>query len=91
MYPSHTHSPGLRHFVAGSLNITLLLQGTDYQNPANWSVVNASLLQARSPWLRLPQLQGAPAVSTASTKVLVPVVVSATGLRESAVPYLEAL
>ena len=75
----------------GTLNLTLHLEGTHYEQPANWSVLNAYLLQARSPWLRVPVLSGVPLITSPSTNVLVPIVLSATGLRESSVPYVESL
>eukprot|EP00966_Prymnesium_polylepis_P005214 120056-Prymnesium_polylepis.1 len=42
-----------------SINVTLHLEGNDVDRPARWSVVNASSVQARSPWLWLPAVAGA--------------------------------
>eukprot|EP00966_Prymnesium_polylepis_P266514 6156613-Prymnesium_polylepis.1 len=82
------------------INITIEVEGTDVAQPASWRVLNASLVLARSPWLRLPAESGhtdAESIRMAtkgiggSKDVTVAVVLSAFGLRERAAPYTETL
>eukprot|EP00966_Prymnesium_polylepis_P119122 2753221-Prymnesium_polylepis.1 len=81
-----------------SLNVTLYVKGTDVDRPATWTVLNASQVMARSPWLHLPAISGetdAHAISSrvldgrGSTEVQVQLVLKATGQRERAAPYEE--
>eukprot|EP00966_Prymnesium_polylepis_P238157 5507715-Prymnesium_polylepis.1 len=82
------------------INITIEVEGTDVAQPATWRVLNASLVLARSPWLRLPATTGqtdAESIRLAtkggdgSKDVTVTIVLSASGLRERAAPYTERL
>ena len=41
-----------------TINITIEVEGTDVAQPASWRVLNASLVLARSPLLRLPAEAG---------------------------------
>eukprot|EP00966_Prymnesium_polylepis_P231448 5355188-Prymnesium_polylepis.1 len=76
------------------INVTLYVEGTDKARPASWEVLNSSLLLERSPWLQLPAISGGTdvqAIMEGNYEVQVPLVLSAHGLRERAVPYLETL
>eukprot|EP00966_Prymnesium_polylepis_P070966 1648563-Prymnesium_polylepis.1 len=77
--------------VARSVNATLKMRGTDLQNAANWSVVNALELPG---WLSLP-LDGAPtdarAIASGDTDVNITLVLNASGWREQAASYSAVL
>jgi len=70
------------------VNATLVLQGNDWERPARWEIVNADAAQTRSPWLRLPSLMGEVG---GVAQLPIGVVLSASGQRESATPYVETL
>eukprot|EP00966_Prymnesium_polylepis_P173999 4025720-Prymnesium_polylepis.1 len=81
-----------------AVNVTLYVTGDDAARPASWRVLNATLVQesiARrdgAQWLRLPSVEaGVDAVRAGGTEVLVPLVLSAAGLRERGAPYQETL
>ena len=77
-----------------ALNVTLHMQGDDVTRPVTWSIVNASLVQSRSPWLHFPAISGetdAQVIERNNNEVLLPLVLSASGLRERATPYQETL
>eukprot|EP00966_Prymnesium_polylepis_P026195 604047-Prymnesium_polylepis.1 len=76
------------------INVTLHMQGNDVARPANWSVLDASTVLARSSWLHLPALSGttdAEAISAGMTQVLIPLRLSASHQRESATAFTEML
>ena len=73
-----------------SLNVTLLVEGTDTVRPASWAIVDAQALLARSPWLSLPELGGEDtSIVAGETQVIVPLALSASGLRERTAAYVE--
>eukprot|EP00966_Prymnesium_polylepis_P172026 3977917-Prymnesium_polylepis.1 len=77
-----------------NINVTLHLEGDDIDRPANWSVLDASLIQNRCTWLQLPSTAGGTdplAISEGSGDVTIPLVLSAYNLRERAAPYEETL
>eukprot|EP00966_Prymnesium_polylepis_P117194 2707977-Prymnesium_polylepis.1 len=72
-----------------SLNVTLHIEGTDVAQPARWSVLNASSVLERSPWLQLPIVAGfsndtGATVSGAYTEIHMPLTLSAASLCERA-------
>ena len=80
-----------------ALNVTLFVEGTDVARPARVHVPDASLVQQRSPWLRLPTpsfVTDAPAIRAVhprAAEVQLPLVLSATGQRERTAPYIETV
>eukprot|EP00966_Prymnesium_polylepis_P164644 3806326-Prymnesium_polylepis.1 len=64
------------------------MQGNDWERPARWKIVNASAVQARNPWLRLPSPMGE---VDGVAQLPIGLILSASGMRESATPYVETL
>eukprot|EP00966_Prymnesium_polylepis_P223588 5173455-Prymnesium_polylepis.1 len=75
------------------------MEGTDTDRPANWSVLDASDVLARNPWLhlQLPRVSGETDASAirdafpADIPLDIQLILFASGLRESATPYRETL
>ena len=69
-------------------NVSILMEGDDWQRTASWNILDPASVSSRSPWLYLPLTSGN--VDGAS-EVSVSVGFNASGLRELAGPYLERL
>ena len=83
-----------------TVNVSMVMLGTDVTNPANWSVLNATLVMERSPWLHLPVTcaeTDARAIAEATRSrgennlVQIPLVLTSYNLSEQAEPYEDTL
>eukprot|EP00966_Prymnesium_polylepis_P331731 7387302-Prymnesium_polylepis.1 len=70
------------------ITATLVIEGTDWSQPANWTVSNADALPSSSPWLQLPSTGG---MVAGAQQLPITLLLSAVGLREQAAPYEETL
>eukprot|EP00966_Prymnesium_polylepis_P094755 2193696-Prymnesium_polylepis.1 len=76
---------------AQTVNVTLRMQGTDVGRPANWTIMNATLLPD---WLRVPTVTAqtdANAIAAGLTDFPIALILNSTTLRERAGPYVETM
>ncbi|KAL3918788.1 MAG: hypothetical protein SGPRY_005877, partial [Prymnesium sp.] len=74
------------------IQVTLRLDGENANSSSfRWSILNISQLAERSPWLSFPVSGEVMMVSSLlnAAEVVVPLVLSASGLRERVLPYME--
>ena len=75
-----------------ALNVSLELRGTDTQAIATWRLLNASSVP---PWLTVPvkeeQIDTSSLSEAGELSLSIALVLSATGLRESALPYTQTI
>lgn len=77
-----------------SFDVQLLMDGTNLYHPVRWRVLNVSLLNLRSPWLRFSSVEGEvdpEVIMRASNNIIVKVGLFSVGLAERAAPYVETV